>query len=374
MTENTKRPTRTKIAIACQGGGSQTAFTAGALSALLQHDVHRDFEIVTLSGTSGGAICATLVWYALCCEDTEPWSRLESFWEANTAQTAEEMVFNRTVIETLRAMNRGQLPTLEISPSDPFMQHLTRLATARLRPEFCDLGRLLDQHVDFGKIADWGRRASNPNLLMGAIDLLSGHLRVFNSRNDVICSEHVRASCAVPSIFPAVEVEGTAYWDGLFSDNPPIAETIMDQLVGRDGLPDEIWIIKINPTRIAEVPTAPEAVSTRRNQLIGNVSLFQQLHSIEWLNDLYAGEAFRPQYLDGLGINMPIRLPRSSESAPTRPWHIPFIDLSPALQEQLDYESKLDRDPETIGALMADGGAQALGFLVARKEIMGRDR
>jgi NTE family protein len=48
---------KTKIAIACQGGGSQTAFTAGALKALCEARVADEFEIVSMSGTSGG-LCA----------------------------------------------------------------------------------------------------------------------------------------------------------------------------------------------------------------------------------------------------------------------------------------------------------------------------
>ena len=39
-----------RVAIACQGGGSQCAFVAGALGALFRQDVHRRFEIVGLSG------------------------------------------------------------------------------------------------------------------------------------------------------------------------------------------------------------------------------------------------------------------------------------------------------------------------------------
>ncbi len=37
---------KTKIAIACQGGGSQTAFTAGALKALCEARIADEFEIV----------------------------------------------------------------------------------------------------------------------------------------------------------------------------------------------------------------------------------------------------------------------------------------------------------------------------------------
>jgi len=42
-----------KIAIACQGGGSQTAFTAGALRALFDSGVHRRRNIVSLTAKCG---------------------------------------------------------------------------------------------------------------------------------------------------------------------------------------------------------------------------------------------------------------------------------------------------------------------------------
>jgi len=54
-------------AIACQGGGAYAAFTAGTLDRLLKFlSDHRDkYELVAMSGTSGGAICAHLTWCAL---------------------------------------------------------------------------------------------------------------------------------------------------------------------------------------------------------------------------------------------------------------------------------------------------------------------
>ena len=55
---------RTRVAIACQGGGSHTAFTAGVLQGALAK-LPADVEVVALSGTSGGAICAALAWDAL---------------------------------------------------------------------------------------------------------------------------------------------------------------------------------------------------------------------------------------------------------------------------------------------------------------------
>ena len=45
---------RKRVAIACQGGGSHTAFTAGGLKGLLRSGLP-EHEVVALSGTSGGA-------------------------------------------------------------------------------------------------------------------------------------------------------------------------------------------------------------------------------------------------------------------------------------------------------------------------------
>ena len=92
---------RTKIAIACQGGGSQTAFTAGALKTLCEARVNEEFEIVSISGTSGGAICAALVWFALEKNEAPVWGRLIDFWQDNTAQTWLEQAFNQLVVASI---------------------------------------------------------------------------------------------------------------------------------------------------------------------------------------------------------------------------------------------------------------------------------
>ena len=62
MTENEPHEQRRRVVVACQGGGSQTAFTAGVLTELLADPT---VEIRALSGTSGGAVCALLAWYGL---------------------------------------------------------------------------------------------------------------------------------------------------------------------------------------------------------------------------------------------------------------------------------------------------------------------
>ena len=74
------------VAIACQGGGSHTAFTAGVLSRLFAGDDLDRYRIVGLSGTSGGAVCALLAWSALLDDDRPRAGRLlEEFWADNAA-------------------------------------------------------------------------------------------------------------------------------------------------------------------------------------------------------------------------------------------------------------------------------------------------
>lgn len=366
MARSRRIKARTRIAICCQGGGSQTAFTAGALRALLQERVHETHEIVTLTGTSGGAICAALTWYALRLGEERPWERLDAFWAANTAQTPLETFFNDTLMQGMRSASRGKVPVFQTSPTDPIVRMMAGMTAMMVRPEFTDLRLLLDTYIDFDKVAAWSGRPGQPNLLLGAVDILAGQLRVFSARNDRLTVEHILASCAVPNLFPAVELEGSAFWDGLFSDNPPVEETIQPAAVGAMNLPDEIWVIKINPTRSKSIPVASEHISDRRNQLIGNLSLFQQLHTLDWLNDLLARDAFKPAFLSKANVRRPVLMPRGFDCDPDRPWHIPFIEMSQPLQDALDYESKLDRNPRNINALIADGEDQARAFLRSR--------
>jgi NTE family protein len=82
-----------RVAIACQGGGSHTAFTAGVLKKLLMEKAEgkHDFEVVALSGTSGGAVCALLTWYGLLINDTNrAVELLDSFWRDNSASSLQD--------------------------------------------------------------------------------------------------------------------------------------------------------------------------------------------------------------------------------------------------------------------------------------------
>lgn len=359
---------RTKIALACQGGGSQTAFTAGALKALCQAQgrLREEFEFVAISGTSGGAVCATLLWYSFMKGERPVWKRMMDFWEENTAQGPVEHAINRFIVESVRLVNAGMMPTLQLSPSSPVMQSMMEFMTAGQRMGFSDFRGLLEKHIDFAEIASWGPKPQRPVLMLGAANVTSGALAKFVSAHEPIRVEHVLASCAVPNIFPAVPIGGDAYWDGLFSDNPPVEELLRPRSVGEANIPDEIWLIKINPTASRRVPVKPGEIIDRRNQLEGNISLFQQLGHLEFMNDLVLADAFRPEFLSRFDIKAPVRIPKSFHTDIAKPYHIPCIEMPLELQDLLDYEGKIDRGSENISMLIAEGEKAAAVFLRER--------
>ena len=344
-----------KIAIACQGGGSQTAFTAGVLRALFENRIQHRREVVSLSGTSGGAICAGLAWYGLLKEaqgDSTPIPhRILQFWDELTCGSSAERAFDDSVAAMLRIIDRGVLPQFATSPASPIAGAMMGMLSGFLpRIEFTNLKALLEKHIDFAELKELVGPKS-PVLLVGAANVLTGELKKFNSLKGEISVEAILASAAVPNLFPAVKVEGQYYWDGLFSDNPPVQELIRARTVEGHRTPDEVWVIQINPTHCKKVPTTPGEITDRRNQMVGNISLMQNLEIIELVNILLRSGALKHEVLEKVGVFK------------RDPIDVRFIQMSEDLQDTLDYVSKLTRGPDHIGRLMADGEKQGRAFV-----------
>lgn len=335
---------RKRLAIACQGGGSQTAFTAGVLKKLLELGVHEKYNVVGLSGTSGGAICALLTWYGLLKAakgSTEPvYKGLIDFWKDNSANSPWEKLVNDSSMKNSRMLEQGKLPSYETSPYDWRREWVQKFFISQSpRKEFLDFRKLLEKHVNFSSLENL-KEPSSPRLLMGAVNVLSGEFTTFDSTQDKISVEMVLASAAVPTIFKAVEVDGNFYWDGLFGENPPLLKL-------QQTIPDEVWIIGINPKERKTVPKTPESILDRRNELAGNIMLSVELRLFEVYNQLLERGALKEEFL---------------AEVPITPTKLRLINMSEPLAESLDYSSKLDRDPTYINNLIDDGETQATRF------------
>ena len=317
-----------RVAIACQGGGSHTAFTAGVLKGLLTADALAGHRVVAISGTSGGAVCALLAWQGLRRGDpAAAVAGLEAFWRDNAAAAPPEQVANAWLLWASRLQHVVSLPA--VSPYDnPFAP----LGLDRFRA-------MLERRVDFAGIEVQGPD-EDPMLLIGAVDVRTGDFRAFNSRRERITPEAVLASAAIPNLFRAVPVGDGLYWDGLFSQNPPVRELL-------DAAPDEVWVIQINPRERPAEPRSVVDIADRRNELAGNLSLYQELHFIERIDHMLEDGVLSPE-------------------SGYRPVVVRVIELvRPASSMRHGAASKLDRDPAFLRALIAHGEARAAEFLAS---------
>jgi len=257
----------TRVAIACQGGGSHTAFTAGVLKELLR-EWEEEYELVGISGTSGGAFNAVAAWYGLVTDGEE---RAVELLDALWADLAADSVTDRMTNSWVVGLSRFESSGFPVPQASPYQLPGSSLGKDRIR-------EVLERHVDFDTVPDLCDRDA-PELAIGTVDINAGVFETFT--NEEVTPEAVLASAAVPNLFEAVEIDGHYHWDGLFSQNPPI-----DDLMTVDATrkPDELWVIQINPQERDGEPTSIEEIADRRNELSGNISLNQELRVIERVN------------------------------------------------------------------------------------------
>lgn len=332
MTSQLAQPsTATKprtIAIACQGGGSHTAFTGGVLQSLLRDLDPQKYRILGLSGTSGGALCSAITWYGLLQGKPKlSADLLESFWQKMSSTQLPDALSNQFLVWLQRSASYFTLP--EISPYQLPATGQDYLA------------EILEEFIDFARLPSL-IKTDSPRLLVGAVEVLSGKFTVFHSHHGQadkrISVGALLASAAIPELFRAVHLGNGVYWDGLFSENPPVR----DFLAGKqssEAKPDEIWVIQINPETRSSEPKTTSDITDRRNELAGNLSLNQELFFVEQTNDWLRKGWLNADHLKHVTLrNIPLRL-------------------------ELDYPSKLDRSPAFINSLLAEGRREGSEFL-----------
>ena len=252
---------------------------------------------------------------------------LEDFWADNSAVAPHDRVMNAWMVWASRLQDYVVSPALS-----PYDNPWSDVGLAQFR-------NMLLRRADFEAI-DVQPDDSDPMLLVGAVDVMSGEFRTFNSRRERISVDALLASAAIPTLFRSVQAGGGTYWDGLFSQNPPVRELI-------DATPDEIWVIQVNPKERDAEPKSMVEIADRRNELAGNLSLHQELHFIEAVDRMIDSGAL-------------------ATNGKYRPIVVRVIELArSALSPYIGTASKLNRDPAFIRGLIAHGEARAEEFLVA---------
>lgn len=216
-----------RVVLVLQGGGALGAYQWGVYEALHERGIEPDWVI----GTSIGAINAALIAGNLPGRRLE---RLAGFWQQVEERAPQARLFDWLGLASM-APHLGTAACGIPGFFEPNPQALRGVRAAvgveqasyySTRPLRETLARL----VDFDRL-----RAGPTRLSVGAVDVCSGAMRYFDSREQALSVDHVMASGALPPAFPAVRIDGVPYWDGGLYSNTPI-EAVLDDNPRRDAL------------------------------------------------------------------------------------------------------------------------------------------
>lgn len=366
------------------------------------------FRLVGFSGTSGGAQNAAIAWAACAVGKPEDVARrLDDWWRAIALPGGPALPFDPASLvgpgwpfvmpsRLLRQPIGGWLtqawlhwaPLLALDSSwwgNPFSEALQAAFADLLREK---LGRGLDAANKSPSVAEM-------SVFLGAVEVRSGTFTVFHAGNAATAAavgktalsrkgiehgplqpEHLVASACLPEVFGSVRVAWQAgsavspprkdgdFWDGLYSHNPPLG-ALLSFRPGQHGEeawhPDVVLVLRVNPRETPEIPDSKSEIEDRHNELIGNLSLDQEIHAIDRINELVLkGKA----HGEGPYANKKIRL----EAAAAAYYGLTEIfELEPAPDHARQWTplSKANNLDWHIRALLANGEADGKAAIAA---------
>jgi len=266
--------TRKRINLALQGGGAHGAFTWGVLDRLLEEN---ELEIAGMSGTSAGALNGAALKAGMILDGNQgARDNLEWLWE----QVAKVGDFHLNAwIAPFGAPAVSQ--AIEYSWPVAMGNTLSRVMSPYVYGPFYK-NPLHDIVSAFNY--DHVCNQVGPRFFVGATKVRDGKIRIFEG--DEIGPEALMASACLPTLFQAVEMDDPktgrreAFWDGGYTGNPALFPLYAE------GLPEDIVIININPLERDTLPTSPQDIQNRINEISFNSSLLRELRAIEFVQRL----------------------------------------------------------------------------------------
>src|SRR5258708_21950850 len=205
--DSTRRtPLPGQVVLVMQGGGAPGAYHGGVYQALHEAGIEPDWVIGTSIGAINGAIIAGNNVTQRLERLREFWSRIESRppapWGLFSPQVG-------SLATSFTAFLTG-VPSF-YSPSAVAAWGLqAKVGVEQAALYSVDpLKKLLPSLVDFERV-----NSGKPRFTVGVVNVLSGQMRYFDTRDAKIGLDHVLGSCALPPSFPAVRIDGEAYLTG----------------------------------------------------------------------------------------------------------------------------------------------------------------
>ncbi|MDH3287017.1 MAG: patatin-like phospholipase family protein [Betaproteobacteria bacterium] len=258
-----------RVALAFQGGG----FPAGALGAgvvkyLVEKGAFDHHDIDVFSGTSAGALVASVCWgHKLRGRIEDAPEVLEKQW----MHFASGLVPNAKVAQMAQLMGViGQMNPMYRYASEHVVVPLMRQLMKDWVLTYIPVDELIE-------LRDKSMRA--PGLALGAAEVLKGEVKVFTEKD--LCLEAILASGSLDEVNGITVIEEGPnkgiYCDGAWGTNPPI-NCLIDYGV------DEIWLVEVFPKIREKVPETPGERKDRKDELWQNSLVEHELDDIDRLN------------------------------------------------------------------------------------------
>jgi NTE family protein len=232
-----------QVVLVLQGGGALGAYQGGVYQALHEAKVELDWVI----GTSIGAINGTII---AGNESDQRLDRLREFWDRMTRKA----FWDPSQLGLMNNNIAAQLMTIFGGVSGYFAPNhaLVWGLHAPIGVERAGFYTIEALHETLTGLLDLARvNSGKPRLTVGAVNVRSGKMHYFDSRDLLLTLNHVLASGALPPAFPAICIDGDPYWDGGIYSNTPI-EIVFDDHPRRDS------VVRLMPEQRRETPVVKE--------------------------------------------------------------------------------------------------------------------
>jgi NTE family protein len=324
------------INLALQGGGSHGAFTWGVIKRLTQES---KFDIEGISGTSSGAVNASLLAYGLSNTETEPDAALDLFWTElgklfSTIFTSSDSFLkfplfseanNQYMLEMFLNMSQSFSPYI-FNPNDmnPFRD-------------------LLNKSIDFEEL----RKTNHTKLFIAATNIKTSKLKIF--KRDELTAEHILASACLPSLHHPITIDDETYWDGGFTGNPPLYPLIFN------CNSSDLIIVLLQPLSKDAIPETANHIRERMHEIAFHSTFMREMRAI----------CFSKQFIEKKSV-IKGALERRIEKL-----RIHIIHADDDLKD-LEHSSKYNASPDLLNQLRDAGYECADKWLKTNCQYIGK--
>lgn len=320
------------ISVALQGGGSHGAFTWGVLDRLLEDE---RISLEGISGASAGALNAVVLASGFVSGGRNgAREALKTFWES---------VSTREPFTLTQASLQANSSSSQLTVIKAFIFWSRFYSPYQLNPfNLNPLREILSRQVDFERL----RAECKLSLFVAATAVETGMPRLF--RNSELTLDVLLASSCLPQMHHTVQIEGTAYWDGGLTANPPIRPLLYKCAA------DDILVVLLNPFRRPRTPATADAIFDRMTEISFTSAFHAELQGIAMAKQEAEDGRFSFGSLERRLKRLKMHLIDSKDL---------MIELAPL--------SKLDTHASFIRALYKEGRASAHAWLESNYDSIG---